>query len=480
MFKHPLTQEVVYNGLLKKERQEIHEQIGLVMEKLFQERLPEFHETLAYHFKQGRSSYRAIDYLMKSGEKSLKRYAVEESHQYYKEAYELLSGKSEKSRLERELLIDLLIKWALVFYYRGNFRELTELLTAHEELAESLDDKARQGMFLAWLGFAWYCRGKSGDAYQFLSSALKIAEEINDQKLIGYCCAWLVWTCIDVGFLKQAIAFGERGREISKVFECDQYLYFKSLAGLGRAYATMGEYKKVSEAGKALLEYGRRHSNIRSLAMGHVYLGYGSWGNGESTKAIEFCREALQVSQDPFYSQLSRLYYGIWNFMSGHLEDAEEALTVVLEFSQAFGAELLGEGAQVFLGAILLAKGQMSQGLKMLEEVRVTSLENKNRVVYVWTEYILGKVYSQIVRGGREPIAGKKAEGHFNETISVAKEAEMKGFLGLAYLDLGLLHKANGKTDEARECISKALEVFEQCDAEYSRKQASEALASLR
>jgi hypothetical protein len=56
------------------------------------------------------------------------------------------------------------------------------------------------------------------------------------------------------------------------------------------------------------------------------------------------------------------------------------------------GAEVLGEGAQVFLGAILLAKGQMSQGLKMLEEVRVASLENKNRFVYVWTEYILGKV----------------------------------------------------------------------------------------
>jgi hypothetical protein len=56
----------------------------------------------------------------------------------------------------------------------------------------------------------------------------------------------------------------------------------------------------------------------------------------------------------------------------------------------------------------------------------------------------------------------------------------MKGFLGLAYLDLGLLHNLKGKTDEARECISKALEVFEQCDSEYSRKQASEALAALR
>ena len=52
IFKHALTQEVVYNGLLMKERRLIHEKIGLVMEDLFQDHLPEFYETLAYHYSQ--------------------------------------------------------------------------------------------------------------------------------------------------------------------------------------------------------------------------------------------------------------------------------------------------------------------------------------------------------------------------------------------------------------------------------------------
>ncbi len=52
IFKHALTQEVVYNGLLMKERRLIHEKIGLVMEGLFQDHLPEFYETLAYHYSQ--------------------------------------------------------------------------------------------------------------------------------------------------------------------------------------------------------------------------------------------------------------------------------------------------------------------------------------------------------------------------------------------------------------------------------------------
>jgi predicted ATPase len=53
MFKHALTQEIVYNGLLKKQRRDIHEQIAQVMENVFQDRLSELYETLAFHFYWG-------------------------------------------------------------------------------------------------------------------------------------------------------------------------------------------------------------------------------------------------------------------------------------------------------------------------------------------------------------------------------------------------------------------------------------------
>jgi len=77
------------------------------------------------------------------------------------------------------------------------------------------------------------------------------------------------------------------------------------------------------------------------------------------------------------------------------------------------------------------------------------------------------------------PSAGKKAEDHFNKAIEVAKEIGAKGTLGQAYLDLGLLHKAKGKTDQAREYITKAIQVLDQCETEVFLKQAKEALASL-
>jgi predicted ATPase len=229
MFKHPLTQEVVYNGVLKKERQEIHEQIALVMEQLFQDRLPEFYETLAFHFKRGQSVHKAIYYLMKSGEKSLKRYSVEEAHQYYGEAFDVITSKSEKLKEADVLLIDLLVKWSLVFYYRGAFREQLELLKENLALAESQNDKLRLGMFYAWLGFTLLPRYEFRDSYEYLLKALHLGEEMHDQKVIGYACAWLAWTCLYLGNLAEAISYGERALEIARLLPSDHYLYFKSI-----------------------------------------------------------------------------------------------------------------------------------------------------------------------------------------------------------------------------------------------------------
>ncbi len=78
------------------------------------------------------------------------------------------------------------------------------------------------------------------------------------------------------------------------------------------------------------------------------------------------------------------------------------------------------------------------------------------------------------------PFASKRAEYHFNNAIETAREIGATGVLCQAYLDLGLLHKAKKRKDQARECITKAIELFEQCEADVYLKQANEALESLQ
>ena len=77
------------------------------------------------------------------------------------------------------------------------------------------------------------------------------------------------------------------------------------------------------------------------------------------------------------------------------------------------------------------------------------------------------------------PAARKKAEYHFKRSIAVAEEVGAKGWIAQSYMDLGLLHKAKKQTEQAKECIAKAMELFKQCEAEFYLKQAKEIMSTL-
>jgi hypothetical protein len=64
--------------------------------------------------------------------------------------------------------------------------------------------------------------------------------------------------------------------------------------------------------------------------------------------------------------------------------------------------------------------------------------------------------------------------------IDLSEEIGAKGLLGGAYLDLGLFYKARKKTQQARYCISEAIKIFEESEAEVFLKPAKEEMESLK
>jgi class 3 adenylate cyclase/tetratricopeptide (TPR) repeat protein len=495
MFKHALTQEIVYNGLLKKQRLEIHEQIARVIESVFKDRLAEFNETLAYHFARGQSDTKAVDYLVKSGEKSLSRYAVEEAHQYFKKAYDILASKEKLSEAEKIILIDILNSWGYSYYYLGEFREFIDLFKSHQDMAESLQDKARAGMFYAWFGIAHFMAGKSQTSYEYLCKGLELGEKADNQKVVGYACAWLPFTCGELGLFAEGIGYGERAQKIAESYPSDPYLFFKSLAGLCFIYFYKGEICRIFEGTKCLLEYGDRNANSRSKVFGHWFKAWGHLAAGDMKSAQISSEQAKEVALDPVYAQSPKTKLGLSYFFSGQLQKAENVLQSGLNYCETQGIGEFSVLCQIFLGPILIAKGQMQQGTDLIEKARKNLISNQRRSLYALSEYILGEVNSQIATGPKPslsimaknigflaktvPFATKKAEEHFNKSIELFKEIGMKGYLGVAYLSLGLLYKASKRTDQARQSILKAVDIFQECEAEVYLRQANEALGSL-
>jgi class 3 adenylate cyclase/tetratricopeptide (TPR) repeat protein len=363
IFKHALTQEVVYSGLLKKERQVLHERIGLIMEQLFHDRLPEFYETLAFHYKQGQSLSKAVDYLMKCGEKSLNRYSLDEAHRYFQEALDILSNKENRSKEDDKQIIDLLSQWFLVYYYYGDWKGLTELLLSHKEFAESLDDKASLGRFYACLGFTLFMRLRFRESYDYLHQALLLGEEANDRQVIGYAACWTSWTCTFLGIMDQGIAFGKKAQEMALLFPADHYLHFKTLAGIGTNYWWRGEGRKASEIGKELLEYGRHHSQIRSIATGHICMAMSGAAAGNVPMAIESGHMGAKIALDRFYRYWSGLFEATGYALAGQFPEAQKIFEEIASYSHEYDCDIFEAYSNIFLGAIDVAQGHMARGL---------------------------------------------------------------------------------------------------------------------
>jgi class 3 adenylate cyclase/tetratricopeptide (TPR) repeat protein len=495
-FKHALIQEAVYHGLLRKQRKDIHERVGLALEAFFQERSLELWETLAFHFKRGLSLRKAVDYLVKSGEKSLRRHALEEANLYYREAFDRLSPNPARSKDEDLLLIDLLMDWCMVFYYLGRFEGMTNLLLSHLDIAKSLQDKAKTGAYYFWLGHAAFWQGaRLEDSYHYLQQALALGEETGNRQLIGSACSFLIKTCAEMGYLKEAIEFEKRTEEHRELFAADIFFHFTYYTGKGYLGWFLGDRARIYEAGKVLLDFGEKVSSLRCRMLGNMLMGFRHYLDMDMVRAIDYQQKVI-AQGDPYHAMFARLLVGLFLVHVGEFAKAEEHLTLVIEYSEKEQNEYLKTAANLFLGAALAARGDLVKGIRLVEEASKDFLEHQRKIFYSLSESILGTIYLQVYQGAGDkrfsflvrnlgfllknvPSAGKNAERHLTNAIQVARQTGAQGFLGQPCLQLGLLYKLKGQKEKAKEFLEEATRAFEDCQSAASLHRAQELLQSM-
>jgi tetratricopeptide (TPR) repeat protein len=383
----------------------------------------------------------------------------------------------------------------LVYYYRGDFKEQTDLLKRHERDADLVSDKEAKGMFYAWLGFNLQFRWEIEDSYRYLRKALNIGEEMNNPHVIGHACTWLVYTCAVCDKYEEGYSHWKRAVEIAESMTSDQYLYFKSMGGLAHLGFFSGEKKQSREIGEALIQYGEKHSNIRSQVVGHICAGHSHFTDGDFTEAIACYQRAIGIAQDPFYAIWPRLYVGLCYFLNNQLKETEEAFIDVISYMDNFGCEIFSPAILPLFGIIKIKKGDMSRGLKMIEDTRSSSTAKNWGYGIALSEYVLGNLYFQMAYGERPgnlsiirnigflaknvPFASKKAEDYLIKAVENAKNYGAKGIQGWAYLDLGNLYGIRKRNAQAREYISQAVQVFEEIEAKGYLTKAMQALDEL-
>ena len=490
MFKHALIQEVSYGSLLRRERQRVHERIGLTIERIYQDRLSEFDETLAIHFQKSTATDKATDYLIRSGTKALRRCALDESDQYFKTAKAMLEQQHLAKPGTKKRLLDVVNQWAFVFYYKGLNRKLLELLEHQQPLVDGLKDPVREGYHWAWYGCALWHRHRFAESYDSLVRAKELGEKAEHPYLTGYACTWLSWPCTELGRFDEAIGTSTQAIALyENELVQDPYIYFNALTAKGYACWHKGDIRRTNAIGEQLIKFGKRHSNVRSLVSGHTCLGWKDLIAGDIESATERFREAVQISADPWYSQFPKLALCYGAISNGKIEEALPLLDQLIRFSDDNGAEFVGEPARFFKGLTDILNGQVASGLETMETLLHNWQAAGCRLRCLTCGYVMARVYALLFENAIQTagrldsphVSGlaEKAIQKFQTCISQADAMGAQSIKGQCLLGIGQTYAALGKTSLATEALSSSITILEQIKATHHLNQARTILKSI-
>ena len=98
IFKHAVTQDVAYHGLLMARRKELHHVTAEAIEALFPDQLEELSATLAYHYQRAEVRHKAIHHFTRAADRARQTYSNAEAIAFYRAALEQVDHLRHESK----------------------------------------------------------------------------------------------------------------------------------------------------------------------------------------------------------------------------------------------------------------------------------------------------------------------------------------------------------------------------------------------
>jgi class 3 adenylate cyclase/tetratricopeptide (TPR) repeat protein len=487
IFKHALTQEVVYNGLLLKERRSIHEKIGLVMEELLHDHLPEFYETLAYHYSQSDNFQKAYEYLKLSGEKAAKNYANNETVRFYKEAIRMLDTQPESLENKKEKLkVHLVMSTPLILlsYPEGSL----EIIQSGEKLAQELGDEESLLHIHVYLSTYHTFAGNPSLGLEYGEKSFNSAEKIKDfglmaQSVIPVCVAYFmtgdVAKVVDIG--GRAIHLLEEHHLEKDFFGMGFSVYSLICMYYGASLGYMGRFKE----GIDVLEKGFRNAcevnDKFMMGMTQIFHTSATHVAGDGDNTITHAQEAIKILEEAEISislETAWMMLGAGYYLCGEYEKAIDPGEKSLKIAKESGMPFLLSWSYWFLAMTLRAIGDLKRARECAEEALRISQECKAKCQEGMTHVLLGCM----VEGMTSAII-EEAHNQIRHGISILEDCKLNAWSAIGYLHLGEFLASAGRKKEAMESLKKAEALYEEMEVtpqSYWLTRTKEALKKLR
>jgi len=482
-FKHALTHEVTYNGLLRDSRRELHARTVGAIETLRGDRLGGEIERLAHHAVRGELREKAVHYLRQAGNKAAARSALQAGRAWFEQALDVLAVLPESpSTLEQGFEIRLELRPVMQQLAEGG--RMLERLREAEALAERLNDDRRRGLVCAVIMNAHSQLGELDEALVTGARALEIAGRLEDLRL----------RILTTSFLENVhYNRGEYGRVVELVTDnlavlpadC-VYEHFGIAAPpsvwdrswLISSLAQLGRFAEAAECEAEAIRLAEPTNHAFTVGVVHRAAGIFHLLQGDWAKARLRFERGIAVLQAANVVLLLGPTVASSAWALAQLGEASEALNrlrageQLLERQVATG--IVGHHGWAYhsLGRADLLLGRLDEARRLGDRAIESSPSQPGFAAHAL--HLLGDIAAHPDRFDPE-----RGESHYRKALALAQPRGMRPLLARCHLGLGTLYRRTGKREQAHEHLTLATAMYREMDMSFWLEQAEADLREL-
>src|SRR5262249_28939709 len=297
-FKHALTHDVAYGGLLQERRRALHARLVEAIERLHSDRLIEQVDRLVHHAVRGEVWEKVLAYGRKAGVKAFARSANREALTCWEQALAALAHLPQ-SRDTIEQAIDLRCDIRNALLLLGDLGRMFEYLYEAKALAETLGDQRRLGAVSSHLSALFNLTGDPERGIEAGRCTLDIATALGDPalRLLGNYRVGMYHHIVGdyrraVGFMRRTVEALEGGLVQERLGVSAPASSFTA-GRLVTCLVQLGEFAEAARIGQETLRRGEALNNPPSVVWASRGIGLLKLRKGELQEAIPTLEHSL-------------------------------------------------------------------------------------------------------------------------------------------------------------------------------------------
>lgn len=452
LFKHSITQEVVYESMPYAMRADLHERLAAYLEHI--PNAPPV-DLLAYHYEHSENTAKKHEYFRKAGDFAYQNHALEQATEYYEKSLPLITAPAERFTLYHRI--------AQALQIRARYDDAIQAYQGMYEMALALNDLRLQAQAVDGVAQVYLLQGNLPSLWEAVEEAERLAEQEGaaDNSLRARALCNKVWAMIQTGKITEALPTSQRALEMCLASPPTleiKHVQARCLNGIAAAHLLSGQFAEARQYLEQTLALNLEIDDRPNAGSVISNLGELARMQGDYVTAVQHYTKSLAINREMgdrrsemiSLSNIGGAYVGLGDYAT-----AETELQQVLVMVGGSNWVSLGETYR-FLAEAYLGQGKIAEALQAGQRAKTFSQESSNQEQIGAAWRVLGKIYSQLPP---DPTRPSPIEC-FNNSLKTFRELGAEVEQARTLREWALYAQAQGETVEAKAFWEEAYIIF--------------------